>query len=46
MLGTAKEVGCTFHLGSDVHRPVLEPNLRLREFTEYLGIGEDRLTDF
>ena len=46
MLGVAKEVGCTFHLGSDVHRPVLEPNLRLREFAEYLGIGEDRLTDF
>lgn len=46
MLGVAKEVGCSFHLGSDVHRPVLEPNLRLREFTEYLGITEDRLTDF
>lgn len=46
MLGIAKEVGCTFHLGSDVHRPVLEPNLRLRDLTKYLGITEDRLTDF
>ena len=46
MLGIAKETGCTFHLGSDVHRPELLPNIRLREFTEYLGITEDRLTDF
>ena len=46
MYGTAKEVGCTFHIGSDVHKPVALPGIRLRELTKYLGIGEDRLTDF
>ncbi|MBO4422110.1 MAG: hypothetical protein J5879_01620 [Clostridia bacterium] len=46
MLGVAKEVGCTFHLGSDVHSPVPLPGIRLREFAGFLGIGEDRLTDF
>ena len=46
MYGIAKETGCTFHIGSDVHRPAPGRGVKLRSLLGYLGIGEDRLTDF
>lgn len=46
MYRIAKEVGCTFHIGSDVHRAVPEPGYRMRELAGYLGLGEYDLTDF
>ncbi len=46
MIGIAKETGCTFHIGSDVHKPFALPGIKLREFTKYMGITEDMMTDF
>ena len=46
MIGIAKEVGCTFHFGSDVHKPFALPGVKLREFAAFMGIGEENLTEF
>ena len=46
MLRIAGESGCTFHIGSDVHKPAPLPGIRLREFFNYLGFTEKYLTEF
>lgn len=46
MLRIARECGCTFHIGSDVHRPAPERGIRLRGLVKYLGLTEYDLTDF
>ncbi len=46
MIGIAKETGCTFHIGSDVHKPFALPGIKLREFAEFMGITEYQMTDF
>lgn len=46
MLRIAREAGCTFHIGSDIHEPVTLPGIRLREFFDFLGFSESDLTEF
>lgn len=46
MLRIARECGCSFHIGSDVHKPNRETGILLRRAAEKCGIDEERLTEF
>lgn len=46
MLRIARECGCSFHIGSDVHAPNPEKGLLLRKAARAAGIEEKYLTEF